>query len=338
MGFDFGSRRHDKESGGTSERLKLMEADEEKKTGFAGIAGLASKISRFNPIAGASTKGGNEDSHQELETAASEARWKGSGSGANDTYVCASNGSEPGFWILMILVLVGLGAIANDLLTDNRKPAEKVTSSVQSEGDRPFGVVDTAPSTGALNRNTGPKYQKPSVGNERLLSAAEIRWCVRESIRLDAMRDVVNTNEAIETFNQVVSDFNIRCGRYRYQSADRELAEHDVGIVRGEIVTAAIAESVQMGRPSRPSNRVLILGPGEGSDLNRPGVIDIIEAQSLLTKLGYDPGPVDGEYGQRTVDAVKAFQHDAAIIQDGLVDEHLLSVLRLAWNEMELRQ
>ncbi len=54
------------------------------------------------------------------------------------------------------------------------------------------------------------------------------------------------------------------------------------------------------------------------------------EAQQLLTDLGYDPGPVDGQYGPQTADAVKTFQRDVGITQDGLIGQDLLILLRVA--------
>jgi len=51
-----------------------------------------------------------------------------------------------------------------------------------------------------------------------------------------------------------------------------------------------------------------------------------------LTVLGYNPGPVDGLYGSRTADAVKAFQKDAGLRQSGRIDEGLLNSLRKAIN------
>jgi peptidoglycan hydrolase-like protein with peptidoglycan-binding domain len=60
---------------------------------------------------------------------------------------------------------------------------------------------------------------------------------------------------------------------------------------------------------------------------NRPSIQYTREAQRLLTELGYEPGPVDGQYGRRTADAVKAFQKDFALTQDGWIDQSLLNSL-----------
>lgn len=55
---------------------------------------------------------------------------------------------------------------------------------------------------------------------------------------------------------------------------------------------------------------------------------DLIEQiQTGLDYLGYDPGPVDGVYGGRTGEAIRAFQDDAGIEPDGLPSEDLLAAL-----------
>jgi len=47
-----------------------------------------------------------------------------------------------------------------------------------------------------------------------------------------------------------------------------------------------------------------------------PAVRDLQEA---LKALGYDPGPIDGQFGATTETAVKAFQQARGITADGLV-------------------
>ena len=47
----------------------------------------------------------------------------------------------------------------------------------------------------------------------------------------------------------------------------------------------------------------------------------------MLTDLGYDPGPIDGQYGRRTAGAVKAFQEDVGLSQYQWIDQNLLNSL-----------
>ncbi len=49
--------------------------------------------------------------------------------------------------------------------------------------------------------------------------------------------------------------------------------------------------------------------------------------QFYLTFKGYKPGPIDGEKGTRTTDAVKAFQAKTGVPQTGAIDEKLIAAL-----------
>lgn len=55
--------------------------------------------------------------------------------------------------------------------------------------------------------------------------------------------------------------------------------------------------------------------------------LGIRAAQVYLRYHGFDPGPVDGAMGDRTRNALKAFQHGAAIPETGLADDRTLAAL-----------
>ena len=46
---------------------------------------------------------------------------------------------------------------------------------------------------------------------------------------------------------------------------------------------------------------------------------EVRDLQQRLYELGYSPGPVDGIFGPRTEEAVKAFQRDSGLLTDGIV-------------------
>jgi peptidoglycan hydrolase-like protein with peptidoglycan-binding domain len=46
---------------------------------------------------------------------------------------------------------------------------------------------------------------------------------------------------------------------------------------------------------------------------------EVRDLQEALKALGHDPGPVDGVFGARTEDAVRAFQQAKGIAVDGIV-------------------
>jgi g-D-glutamyl-meso-diaminopimelate peptidase len=63
---------------------------------------------------------------------------------------------------------------------------------------------------------------------------------------------------------------------------------------------------------------------------------DVMEIQSLLKKIGYNPGPIDGYYGPQTRDAVISFQKDNNLIPDGIIGPQtykLINVLLRGYDE-----
>lgn len=54
---------------------------------------------------------------------------------------------------------------------------------------------------------------------------------------------------------------------------------------------------------------------------------DVIRLQTALSEKGYYSGEINGSYGARTRDAVKAFQQDNGINPDGVADSRTLSLL-----------
>jgi hypothetical protein len=56
-----------------------------------------------------------------------------------------------------------------------------------------------------------------------------------------------------------------------------------------------------------------------------PGLVYSIQAS--LTRLGYDPGPVDGVYGARTADAISQFQNTNRLPVDGQPSPQLLNLM-----------
>ena len=53
----------------------------------------------------------------------------------------------------------------------------------------------------------------------------------------------------------------------------------------------------------------------------------ILEIQTALKKAGYDPGPLDGIKGRRTIAAIKAFQRDTGLAVDGVAGVNTMAAL-----------
>jgi len=81
----------------------------------------------------------------------------------------------------------------------------------------------------------------PPIGRGYLLSEAQLRYCLAESVRVDAVRSVLNKRDAssVEEFNQRVADFNSRCGAYRYASDTMASVQRDVEAHRKDLIAQA---------------------------------------------------------------------------------------------------
>jgi membrane-bound lytic murein transglycosylase B len=53
-----------------------------------------------------------------------------------------------------------------------------------------------------------------------------------------------------------------------------------------------------------------------------------MELQERLTAMGFDTGGADGNVGQKTIAAVKAFQTARGLVPDGYPDREVLELLR----------
>jgi hypothetical protein len=57
--------------------------------------------------------------------------------------------------------------------------------------------------------------------------------------------------------------------------------------------------------------------------------IDVRRVQTLLTELGYEPGPADGLMGRRTAAAIRGFQRQEGLLVDGRLSSNLVAALEV---------
>ena len=230
-----------------------------------------------------------------------------------------------GKWFFAIIGVVFLIWLVNQ--ADG--PSNTTRSSSSPSYSPPISKPSLNQST-AQTTKPGINYQIPLVGRNNVLSITEIRWCSKESIRIEAMQNVNTTQKGINRFNRIVSDYNSRCGEYRYRQGNLSRAQRDVEPYRSQIVAEAIREAKGYDTTYSPTYSSKPSTPKKISSSKKPSVKFTREAQQLLTNLGYKPGPIDGLYGHKTSEAVKSFQRTTGIKVDGWVDEDIITELRKA--------
>ena len=94
---------------------------------------------------------------------------------------------------------------------------------IRDELDKPTSRTSYQPTT-TYQPSTQPQTSlaateiRPPVGQGLALTRGQVRYCVFQGKRLEAMRSMTTTNYQINRFNTLIDDYNSRCSNYRYTS------------------------------------------------------------------------------------------------------------------------
>ncbi len=173
-----------------------------------------------------------------------------------------------------------------------------------------FGQADAGADAGAED-----SYVRPAEGSD--FGPPQLRWCLREQLRLEALSEVTRTNTEIGKVLALYRTQQRLCAPLEQQLPAARAAAADF-----------IAERADAIRQQAVDDQLFLLGGVESAELE--GSEMVREAQMLLLQLGYDAGGVDGAPGNKTIAAVQAFQKAAGLTPTGKIDLRLLSQLQQA--------
>jgi hypothetical protein len=85
---------------------------------------------------------------------------------------------------------------------------------------------------------TRPVEVRPPIGDDNVLSMSQLHYCLAEDIRLDGARSSLNNYSGadVDRFNLMISDYNSRCGNFRYRTGDLERARRAIEAFRSPIL------------------------------------------------------------------------------------------------------
>jgi len=208
-------------------------------------------------------------------------------------------------WIWIVLVVIVGIIIAN---SDNKTSSKTRYTDTYSQDTNTY----KKPPTSVPKR---PTESKPSIGRNQVLNTSKIRYCLAEKIRLDGAESAINNYSQydVNRFNSMVSDYNSRCGEFRYRSGALGRAERDIKPFRSHYLNEGKKRFVKINN-KKPKSKP------------NPTVRSI---QESLNKLGYSAGPADGYMGKKTRTAIIAYQSNSNIVQTGIASKNLLTSLEL---------
>jgi len=209
------------------------ETNPDKKNGLRGFAGLSSLI----PETDTTYIESNTNRESKLETAQEQLLGFNKSSAR---LVSAKNpqtdrpsprrkvGKFKSGWVVGIIITV-IGLIWF-LSADKKSKYSASTTSTHTPSYLSLPAVNSPTQSPPAKVQTRPTEERPSIGNGNTLSMPQLRYCVAEKIRLDAAETILDryVSTAVDRFNAFVSDYNNRCGEFRYRRGALDSARSEV--------------------------------------------------------------------------------------------------------------
>lgn len=148
-------------------------------------------------------------------------------------------GSSSGKWWIGIAAVVGLlWVIGQASKTSTTSPAPNYSPPEQPQ----------VPSR--------PEESLPPVGQNMVLSTAQIRYCLAEDIRMDGAKAAINNyiESDVDRFNAMVADYNSRCGGFLYRNGALESARRDIEPYRSALLSEGGERFSIESTPLSPTN------------------------------------------------------------------------------------
>lgn len=144
------------------------------------------------------------------------------------------NRSNPFLWISIVLVigLVFYSNLENFLPSsiENQENALTVSGGAMSNPDSA-----SANSQNEVLSFPDLSFDVPLEGEGQILNLPQLRWCVREDIRLDFLMNRELSNSQLSEVNSMIDFRNSRCGNFQYRNDDYQRAQSEVEIFRSQI-------------------------------------------------------------------------------------------------------
>ncbi len=233
------------------------------------------------------------------------------------------------FVVFIVIVIVWNQSETDRKNNENSNYTKSQNSTISNEYDTPQQYYNKKESS------YRPSESKPSYGKKQVLNVSQIRYCRSEKIRLDAAETELDSYSTYDTtkFNNLVDDYNGRCGEFRYKRGNLQRAENDIKAFRSELILEGKAR-FKISKSNYSSSKT----PNNVKNLTSEKKVvkkvkpkpnkKLLEVQKLLNILGYNAGVTDGLMGKNTRLAIYSFQDDNNINNSTIINNTLVKALK----------
>jgi len=297
-----------------------MSSEDDKNKNAAGFAGLSSLVSDVEidtdvaKSAPATPVSAKQEAPGEDQKSATSAQQSSQPQSKAQPYQAPTQPSDNSGWKWVL----GIGAVIAVIWMAAGSGNKNQTSPSYSSSHSAPSYSPPAATPAAPSRLS---EELPPAGTNNVLSSAQLRYCLAEDIRLESAKATVNNyiDSHVDRFNGMVSDYNSRCGQFRYRKGALESARSEVERYRADLQAEGRGR-FSTGTPAAPKLTPQVVKPTPD-----PTVKSI---QQRLNVLGYDAGTADGFIGGKTRSAISSFQRDSDLTADGKPTEALLRKLQ----------
>lgn len=136
-------------------------------------------------------------------------------------------------WLLGIVAGIAFIWLLSNSGEKNAAPKPSYTQSASTATPEP----SLQPSPTDPVTQSRPFEEMPPVGDNNVLGSAQIRYCLAEDIRLQSAKNTVNSHNNLDVnkFNEMITDYNSRCGAFRYKQGALESARSEIEPFRSEL-------------------------------------------------------------------------------------------------------
>ena len=209
--------------------------------------------------------------------------WKSKPSSSHPGLEVSSSWSV-GFGWLVFLLIIGLVAWALDQSDPPSRadPTPQSTRAPQPETGLPVAPTPPSPPRSAQAPESAPdpagartaqpdehvparpREVAPPPNAGRALRSDELRYCEFQSVRIDSLRPMLNRTSDVEIreFNELVDDFNSRCGEFTYRRGALSPIQAEARERRAELredaeaILAGWRQNAPASRPGAPAATV----------------------------------------------------------------------------------
>lgn len=184
-------------------------------------------------------------------------------------------------WVIFGVIVLAIW-IANSGSGNKSQPAPPYTPPPSYSSPAP-AAPPPAPAPVAPTSDD----QKPPEGRNNVLNIPQIRWCKREKIRIEAIANVINSayDHEVDRFNARVSDYNSRCGEFRYRRGNVEQVDLELASEHAAIASKAKSEWVRgaLGLESVPATTPILETPMALNKQATPPKQDLVTTMASLS-------------------------------------------------------